>query len=90
MRDGDKYQRDIIPIGDPNDAFAEFFVGQSYLAPVSIEQIFIVNVNLELGCRRHWYGAAMNTWLSHLAIEIGAKGPAANGWSLFQMKIIAN
>ncbi len=25
----------IFPISEPNDAFAKYFVGQSYLAPVS-------------------------------------------------------
>ncbi len=38
----DKYQNTIFfPIGEPNDAYAQFFVGQSYLAPVSTEQVSI-------------------------------------------------
>ena len=29
----------LFPIGQPNDTFAQYFVGQSYLAPVSKEQV---------------------------------------------------
>lgn len=45
----------IFPIGEPNDAFAKYFVGQSYLAPISREQIFIANVTFEPGCRNNWH-----------------------------------
>lgn len=29
----------IFPIGQPNDGFAQYFIGQSYLAPLSIQQV---------------------------------------------------
>lgn len=45
----------IFPIGEPNDAFAQYFVGQSYLAPVSIDQMGIYNVTFEPGCRNNWH-----------------------------------
>lgn len=45
----------IFPIGKPNDAFAKYFVGQSYLAPISKEQVFIANVTFEPGCRNNWH-----------------------------------
>lgn len=32
----------IFPIGQPNDAFAKYFIGQSYLAPISTEQVGIL------------------------------------------------
>ena len=41
----------VFPIGEPNDAFAKYFIGQSYLAPVSTEQVGIFNVTFEPGCR---------------------------------------
>ena len=28
----------VFPIGTPNDAFAKYFIGQSYLAPLSTQQ----------------------------------------------------
>ena len=45
----------LFPIGQPNDAFAQYFAGQSYLAPVSQEQVGIFNVTFEPGCRNNWH-----------------------------------
>ena len=45
----------VFPIGEPNDAFAQYFVGQSYLAPVSTEQVGVYNVTFEPGCRNNWH-----------------------------------
>ena len=45
----------IFPIGKPNDGFAQYFIGQSYIAPVSTEQVGIFNVTFEPGCRNNWH-----------------------------------
>ncbi len=45
----------IFPIGAPNDAYAKFFIGNSYLAPVSTSQVGISNVTFEPGCRNNWH-----------------------------------
>ncbi len=45
----------VFPIGAPNDAFAKYFVGQSYLAPLSTQQVGIFNVTFEPGCRNNWH-----------------------------------
>lgn len=45
----------IFPIGAPNDGFAQYFSGQSYLAPVSTAQVKIFNVTFEPGCRNNWH-----------------------------------
>lgn len=45
----------VFPIGAPNDAFAQYFTGQSYLAPVSTEQVGVFNVTFEPGCRNNWH-----------------------------------
>lgn len=42
-------------LGNTNDAYAQFFDGQSYLALLSREQVFIANVTFEPGCRNHWH-----------------------------------
>ena len=44
-----------FPIGAPNDAFAKYFIGQSYLAPLSTEQVGVYNVTFEPGCRNNWH-----------------------------------
>ena len=45
----------IFPIGAPNDGYAQFFSGKSYLAPLSTEQVGIYNVTFEPGCRNNWH-----------------------------------
>ena len=116
----------IFPIGQPNDGYAQYFSGRSYLAPLSSEQVGIYNVTFEPGCRnnwhihhakqgggqilicvagrgyyqqegqpaqlltqgdvvnipaevKHWHGAAADSWMSHLAIEVPGKD-ASNEW----------
>lgn len=55
LTEKDKYQNTILfPIGAPNDGFAQYFIGQSYIAPVSGEQVGIFNVTFEPGCRNNW------------------------------------
>ena len=50
------FQREMIfPIGEPNTAYAKYFIGNSYLAPISKEQIPFSNVTFEPGCRNNWH-----------------------------------
>ena len=44
-----------FPIGQPNDAFAQYFSGQSYLAPLSQEQVGIFHVTFAPGGRNNWH-----------------------------------
>jgi alkylhydroperoxidase/carboxymuconolactone decarboxylase family protein YurZ/quercetin dioxygenase-like cupin family protein len=52
---GDKPQSGIFPIGKPNDAFAKYFIGQSYLNPIASEGVPIFNITFEPGCRNNWH-----------------------------------
>lgn len=45
----------VFKIGNPNDAFAKYFIGQSYLNMLSTEQVVIGNVTFEPGCRNNWH-----------------------------------
>ena len=47
----------VFPIGQPNDAFAQYFIGHSYLFPVSTSQVGVFNVTFEPGCRKLDYVA---------------------------------
>ena len=44
-----------FPVGKSNDAFAQYFVGQSYLAPLTMEQVPTFNVTFEPSCRNNWH-----------------------------------
>ncbi|MDE5809315.1 MAG: carboxymuconolactone decarboxylase family protein [Muribaculaceae bacterium] len=51
-----RFQREMIfPIGDPNTAYAKYFIGNSYLAMISTDQIPFANVTFEPGCRNNWH-----------------------------------
>ena len=43
----------VFPVGEPNDAYAKYFVGQSYLNMLSTEQVVVGNVTFEPGCRNN-------------------------------------
>lgn len=45
----------IFPIGAPNTAYAKYFIGQSYLAPISTSQVGVYNVTFEPKCRNNWH-----------------------------------
>ena len=45
----------VFPIGEPNDGFAQYFIGQSYIAPISTSQVGIFNVTFEPKCRNNWH-----------------------------------
>jgi len=110
-------------MGEKNEAFSDYFTGQSYLNLLTTEGVSIANVTFEPGCRnwwhvhhkggqillvtagrgyyqawgeapkelhpgdvvsiapevKHWHGAAPDSWFTHLAVEVPAKG-AANQW----------
>ena len=55
LTDKDRYQNEIFfPIGEPNP-YGDYFVGQSYLAQVSKEQLSVFNVTFEPACRNNWH-----------------------------------
>lgn len=45
----------VFPVGEENKAFAEYFIGQSYLNMLSTEQVVIGNVTFEPKCRNNWH-----------------------------------
>lgn len=45
----------LFGLGQPNDAFAEYFIGQSYLNPVCKDGLGIFNVTFEPKCRNNWH-----------------------------------
>lgn len=47
----------IFPIGQPNEAYSQYFIGRSYLAPLSTEQVGVYNVTFEPECRKLDYVA---------------------------------
>lgn len=50
-------QQNLFGTGAPNDAYARYFVGQSFLNPLTDPQcgLFLANVTFEPGCRNNWH-----------------------------------
>lgn len=70
-----EYQRSIIfPIGEPNTAFAKYFIGNSYLAPISTEQIPFFNVTFEPGCRNNWHIHHATEGGGQMLVGVGGRG----------------
>ncbi len=45
----------VFEVGEPNTAFAQYFIGQSYLKMLTTERVGIGNVTFEPGCRNNWH-----------------------------------
>lgn len=75
LTEKDKYQKTIFfPIGKPNDAYAKYFVGQSYLAPISTEQVTFFNVTFEPKCRNNWHIHHATKGGGQMLVAIGGRG----------------
>ena len=70
----ERYQNTIcFPVGEPNP-YGKFFVGQSYLAPVSAEQVPVFNVTFEPGCRNNWHIHHAKKGGGQMLICVGGRG----------------
>ena len=51
-------QQNLFGLGRENTAYARYFVGNSYLNPLTAPgqcPVFLANVTFEPGCRNHWH-----------------------------------
>ena len=64
----------MFPIGNPNTAYAKYFIGQSYLAPISTTQVKIFNVTFEPKCRNNWHIHEAKKGGGQMLIAIGGRG----------------
>ncbi len=74
LTDKDRFQNEIFfPIGEPNP-FGDYFVGQSYLAQVSKEQLSVFNVTFEPACRNNWHIHHAKSGGGQMLICVGGRG----------------
>lgn len=56
MTEKNEFAKELIfPMGEENKAYAQYFVGESYLNMLSTKQVVIGNVTFEPGCRNNWH-----------------------------------
>lgn len=63
MEDAGRPNNGIWPRGDFNADYAQYFIGNSYLAPMDAEGAGPVNVTFEPGCRNNWH-------IHHKAVQV--------------------
>lgn len=64
----------IFPIGEPNTAYAKYFIGNSYLAPLSNEQVNVTNVTFEPRCRNNWHIHKSTAGGGQMLIGVAGRG----------------
>lgn len=64
----------VFSIGQPNDAFAQYFIGHSYLFPVSTSQVGVFNVTFEPGCRNNWHIHHAKSGGGQILVCVGGRG----------------
>ena len=70
----DDYQNSIFfPIGEENP-YGSYFVGKSYLAPLSTDPLPLYNVTFEPGCRNNWHVHRAKTGGGQTLICVGGRG----------------
>ena len=70
-------KENIFGIGNPNDTFAQYFVGNSFLNPlVDFEDnlLFVANVTFEPGCRNNWHIHHAESGGGQILLCIAGKG----------------
>ncbi|MDD6757137.1 MAG: cupin domain-containing protein [bacterium] len=59
MKDKNEFAKvNIFGLGEPNNDYAQYFIGNSYLNPLTDIKncnLFLANVTFEPGCRNNWH-----------------------------------
>ena len=63
----------FFPVGEPNP-YGTYFTGQSYLAPISTEQVQFFNVTFEPACRNFWHAHHATQGGGQILICVGGRG----------------
>lgn len=77
-------QQNVFGTGAANTAYAKFFIGQSFLNPLTDPKtgLFLANVTFEPGCRNNWHihhATKADSWFSHIAMEVPGED-CSNEW----------
>ena len=73
----------MFGLGEPNTGFAKYFIGNSYLNPLTKpgeSPIFIANVTFEPACRNNWHIHHASTGGGQILICVDGEG-----WIIFNL-----
>lgn len=70
-----RFQRQMIfPVGVPNEAYAAYFTGKSYIARISDAQIPFANVTFEPRCRNNWHIHRSTSGGGQMLVGVAGRG----------------
>lgn len=58
----------------PNDGFAKYFTGKSFLSVLNKDGLFVANVTFDPGCRNNWHIHHATSGGGQLLIAVGGRG----------------
>ena len=66
----------MFGIGEANTAYAKYFIGNSYLKPLTNpnETVFVANVTFEPGCRNNWHIHKATKGGGQILVCVGGRG----------------
>lgn len=70
-------QQNVFGLGKENTAYAQYFIGNSYLNPLTVAgetAVFLANVTFEPGCRNNWHIHHASTGGGQLLICTAGEG----------------
>ena len=63
-----------IPVGEPNTAYAKYFIGKSYLHKLTLDQVPAFGVTFAPGCRNNWHVHHAKTGGGQILIVTAGEG----------------
>ena len=69
-------QQNVFGTGAANTAYAKFFIGQSFLNPLTDPKtgLFLANVTFEPGCRNNWHIHHATTGGGQMLVGVAGRG----------------
>ena len=63
--------KSMFAVGNPNDGFAQYFSGKSWLNILNTSGAFVANVTFEPGCRNNWH---IHHSEAQILVGVGGRG----------------
>ena len=69
-------QQNVFGKGGENSAYAQYFIGKSFLNPLTDQKcgLFLANVTFEPGCRNNWHIHRATTGGGQMLIGVAGRG----------------
>ena len=69
-----RIEYEVFPRGEENTAYAQYFIGKSYLNMLTTQGVGIGNVTFEPGCRNNWHVHHARSGGGQILLVTGERG----------------